>query len=64
LSVPLAGRYFSRIEATADENRGVFAKLTEFIVWILPTNLSGALLLITAIVAGPINPRTSPYNRV
>ncbi len=43
---------FASIEAAVEEGRGVFDNLTKFIVWILPTNLGEALLLITAIFTG------------
>ncbi|MDB6151749.1 MAG: ATPase, P-type (transporting), superfamily, subfamily [Chthoniobacteraceae bacterium] len=43
---------FASIEAAVEEGRGVFDNLTKFIVWILPTNLGEALLLITAIALG------------
>jgi magnesium-transporting ATPase (P-type) len=43
---------FASIEAAVEEGRGVFDNLTKFIVWILPTNLGEALLLITAILLG------------
>ena len=41
---------FSSIEAAVEEGRGVFDNLTKFIVWIIPTNLGEALMLLTAIV--------------
>jgi magnesium-transporting ATPase (P-type) len=43
---------FASIEAAVEEGRGVFDNLTKFIVWILPTNLGEALLLLTAIALG------------
>jgi len=43
---------FASIEAAVEEGRGVFDNLTKFIVWILPTNLGEALLLITTIGLG------------
>ncbi len=43
---------FASIEAAVEEGRGVFDNITKFIVWILPTNLGEALLLITAMVLG------------
>jgi len=43
---------FASIEAAVEEGRGVFDNITKFIVWILPTNLGEALLLITAIFLG------------
>jgi magnesium-transporting ATPase (P-type) len=41
---------FASIEAAVEEGRGVFDNLTKFIVWIIPTNLGEALMLLTAIV--------------
>ncbi len=43
---------FASIEAAVEEGRGVFANLTKFIVWIIPTNLGEALTLLGAIVLG------------
>ena len=43
---------FASIEAAVEEGRGVFDNLTKFIVWIIPTNLGEALILLTAIVLG------------
>ncbi len=43
---------FASIEAAVEEGRGVFDNITKFIVWILPTNLGEALLLITAMILG------------
>jgi Ca2+-transporting ATPase len=43
---------FASIEAAVEEGRGVFDNLTKFIVWILPTNLGEAAMLITAILLG------------
>ena len=43
---------FASIEAAVEEGRGVFDNLTKFIVWIIPTNLGEALILLTAIVVG------------
>jgi len=43
---------FASIEAAVEEGRGVYDNLTKFIVWILPTNLGEALLLICAIFLG------------
>ena len=43
---------FASIKAAVEEGRGVFDNLTKFIVWIMPTNLGEALLLITAIFLG------------
>jgi magnesium-transporting ATPase (P-type) len=41
---------FASIEAAVEEGRGVFDNITKFIVWIIPTNLGEALMLVTAIV--------------
>ena len=43
---------FASIEAAVEEGRGVFANLTKFIVWILPTSAGVALILLVAISAG------------
>ncbi len=41
---------FASIEAAVEEGRGVFDNLTKFIVWIMPTNIGEALLVLTALV--------------
>jgi len=43
---------FASIEAAVEEGRGVYDNLTKFIVWIIPTNLGEALMLLAAIVLG------------
>lgn len=43
---------FASIEAAVEEGRGVFDNLTKFIVWIMPSNLGEALLLVSAILFG------------
>ena len=43
---------FATIEAAVEEGRGVFDNLTKFIVWIIPTNLGEALMLLSTIVLG------------
>jgi cation-transporting P-type ATPase F len=43
---------FASIEAAVEEGRGVFDNLTKFIVWIMPTNLGEALMLLSTIVLG------------
>jgi magnesium-transporting ATPase (P-type) len=43
---------FASIEAAVEEGRGVFDNITKFIVWILPTNLGEAAMLITTILLG------------
>lgn len=41
---------FASIEAAVEEGRGVFDNITKFIVWIIPTNLGEALMLLTGIL--------------
>jgi len=43
---------FASIQAAVEEGRGVFDNITKFIVWILPTNLGEALLILAALVLG------------
>ena len=43
---------FASIEAAVEEGRGVFDNITKFIVWILPTNLGEAAMLVTTILLG------------
>ncbi|MFZ9839635.1 MAG: HAD-IC family P-type ATPase [Opitutaceae bacterium] len=43
---------FASLEAAVEEGRGVFANLTKFIVWTLPTNAGEALILLVAILLG------------
>ncbi len=43
---------FASIEAAVEEGRGVFDNLTKFIIWIIPTNLGEALMLLSTIVLG------------
>jgi len=43
---------FASIEAAVEEGRGVFDNLTKFIVWIIPTNLGEAMMLLSTIVLG------------
>jgi len=43
---------FASIEAAVEEGRGVFDNLTKFIIWIIPTNLGEALMLLSTIVFG------------
>jgi len=50
---------FASIEAAVEEGRGIFANLTKFITWALPTNLGEGLIILTAILASstlPISP--------
>ncbi len=43
---------FAGIEAAVESGRGIFDNLTKLIVWIIPTNLGEALMLLCAIVLG------------
>jgi magnesium-transporting ATPase (P-type) len=43
---------FASIESAVEEGRGVFANLTKFITFALPTNLGQGLIIMTAILAG------------
>ena len=43
---------FASIESAIEEGRGVFANLTKFITFALPTNLGQGLIIMTAILAG------------
>jgi magnesium-transporting ATPase (P-type) len=43
---------FASIEAAVEEGRNVFDNLTKFIVWTLPTNAGGGLVILAAILAG------------
>ncbi len=43
---------FSSIVAAVEEGRKVFDNLTKFIVWIIPTNLGEALILLGSVVLG------------
>ncbi|GAB3110847.1 cation-transporting P-type ATPase [Streptomyces calidiresistens] len=47
---------FSTIEAAVEEGRGVFDNLSKFIVWILPTSMGQALVILAAIVMGTALP--------
>ena len=55
-AVILTDDNFASIEAAVEEGRGVFDNLTKFLVWIIPTNLGEALMLVTAIVLGLRSP--------
>jgi Ca2+-transporting ATPase len=48
----LADDNFASIEAAVEEGRAVFANLTKFIVWTLPTNAGEGLVILAAIVMG------------
>ncbi len=52
----LADDNFATIEAAVEEGRGVFANLTKFIIWTLPTNIGEGLVLLAAIAAGTTLP--------
>jgi cation-transporting ATPase F len=43
---------FANLEAAVEEGRNVFNNLTKFIVWILPTNIGEALLILAAMAGG------------
>jgi magnesium-transporting ATPase (P-type) len=43
---------FAGIVAAVEEGRGVFDNITKFIVWILPTNLGEAMLLVGGLLLG------------
>jgi Ca2+-transporting ATPase len=43
---------FASIEAAVEEGRGVFANLTKFIIWTLPTNVGQGLVILAAILLG------------
>ncbi|MFG1888600.1 HAD-IC family P-type ATPase [Micromonospora sp. NPDC049051] len=47
---------FATIEAAVSEGRGVFANLTKFITWTLPTNAAEGLVILVAIVLGSALP--------
>ena len=47
---------FTTIEAAVEEGRGVFANLTKFIIWTLPTNTAEGMLVLVAILLGTALP--------
>ncbi|TDB77323.1 HAD-IC family P-type ATPase [Micromonospora sp. KC723] len=47
---------FATIESAVEEGRGVFANLTKFITWTLPTNAGEGLVILVAIVFGTVLP--------
>ncbi|MEV4488491.1 HAD-IC family P-type ATPase [Micromonospora coxensis] len=47
---------FATIESAVEEGRGVFANLTKFITWTLPTNAGEGLVILVAIVLGTALP--------
>ncbi len=52
----LADDNFASIAAAVEEGRGVFANLTKFIVWTIPTNAGEGLVTLVAIAAGTTLP--------
>ncbi|TVQ82357.1 MAG: cation-transporting P-type ATPase, partial [Phycisphaeraceae bacterium] len=60
----LANDNFASIEAAVEEGRVVYANLTKFIVWTLPTNAGQAMVILLAMVIGatlPILPVQALY---
>jgi magnesium-transporting ATPase (P-type) len=60
----LADDNFASVEAAVEEGRSVFANLTKFIVWTLPTNVGEAMVILAAIGFGwtlPILPVHALY---
>ncbi len=47
---------FSSIVAAVEEGRGVFANLTKFITWTLPTNVGEGLVILLAVLLGATLP--------
>jgi len=47
---------FASIESAVEEGRGVFANLTKFIIWTLPTNVGQGLVILAAILLGETLP--------
>ncbi|MGW4500942.1 HAD-IC family P-type ATPase [Micromonospora sp. NPDC004336] len=47
---------FATIESAVSEGRGVFANLTKFITWTLPTNAAEGLVILVAIMLGSALP--------
>ena len=47
---------FATIESAVEEGRGVFANLTKFITWTLPTNAGEGLVILVAIMLGTALP--------
>jgi len=54
--VVLTDDNFASIEAAVEEGRGVFANLTKFIIWTLPTNVGQGLVILVAILLGEVLP--------
>ncbi len=62
--VVLADDNFASIEAAVEEGRTIFANLTRFIVWTLPTNVGEGFVILAAIMFGwplPILPVQALY---
>jgi len=60
----LANDNFASIEAAVEEGRAVYANLTKFIVWTLPTNAGQGLVILLAMMIGatlPILPVQALY---
>jgi Ca2+-transporting ATPase len=60
----LADDNFASIEAAIEEGRAVFDNLTKFLVWIMPTNVGVALIIVAAMALGtplPILPVQALY---
>ncbi len=54
--VVLTDDNFASIEAAVEEGRGVFANLTKFIIWTLPTNIGQGLVILVAVLLGEALP--------
>ena len=54
--VVLADDNFASIEAAVEEGRAVFANLTKFIIWTLPTNVGQGLVILVAVLLGETLP--------
>jgi magnesium-transporting ATPase (P-type) len=54
--VVLTDDNFASIEAAVEEGRAVFANLTKFIIWTLPTNVGQGLVILVAILLGEALP--------
>jgi Ca2+-transporting ATPase len=54
--VVLTDDNFASIEAAVEEGRAVFANLTKFIIWTLPTNVGQGLVILVAVLLGEALP--------
>ena len=54
--VVLTDDNFASIEAAVEEGRAVFANLTKFIIWTLPTNVGQGLVILVAVLLGETLP--------